>query len=350
MERFGDRMPAVHKKVINDIISCRTQACGFTVYDCTDCGTVHHIHRSCGNRHCPVCQHRKAMDWTERQLKRVLPGHHFMVTFTVPQQLRDFMRSHQKVGYGVLFTASSDSLKKLSRDEKHIGGDRSGFSGILHTWDRTGLYHPHVHYVVPGGALSSEDGLWHPSRTDFYLPVRALSKIYKAKFRDIMKKEGLYDQIPSEVWDMDWNVNVQAVGNAENTVKYLSRYVFQVAISDYRIVKCENRKVTFAYRKKGSSRDRHMTLEVMEFMRRFLQHVLPSGFMKVRYYGFMNPNSSTDLNEVRTLVELCHGFEIRTPEYETVPQEPLYCPLCGGVLKYRCSVLPHEMRPYRDTG
>jgi hypothetical protein len=203
---------------------------------------------------------------------------------------------------------------------------------------------------VPGGAVSSEDGLRHPSRTDFYLPVRALSKIYKGKFRDLMKKEGLYDQIPPEVWDTDWNVNVQAVGNAENTVKYLSRYVFQVAISDYRIVKCGHGKVTFTYRKKGSSRDRHMTLEVMEFMRRFLQHVLPPGFMKVRYYGFMNPNSATDLNEVRTLIELCYGFEIQTPEYETAPQEPLYCPLCGGKLKYRCSVLPHEMGYFRDTG
>jgi hypothetical protein len=129
-------------------------------------------------------------------LNRVLPGHHFMVTLTVPEQLRDFIRSHQKSGYGAMFTASSDSLKKLSADEKYIGGDRAGFFGILHTWTRTNLYHPHVHYIVPGGAVSSEDGLRHPSRTDFYLPVRALSKIYKGKFRDLMKKEGLYAQIP----------------------------------------------------------------------------------------------------------------------------------------------------------
>jgi hypothetical protein len=343
-------MPAVHKKVINDIIPCRTETCGFTVYDCPDCGTVHHFYRSCGNRHCPVCQHRKAPEWTERQLKRVLPGHHFMVTFTVPEQLRDFMRSHQKSGYGALFTASSHSLKRLSRDEKFIGGDLTGFFGVLHTWDRTGLYHPHVHYVVPGGALSGKDGLWHPSRIDFYLPVRALSKIYKAKFRDLMKKEGLYDRIPPEVWNINWNVNVQAVGNAENTVRYLSRYVFQVAVSDYRIVRCEDGKVNFKYRKSGSSRDRHMTLEVTEFIRRFLQHVLPPGFMKVRYYGFLNPNSGTDLSEVRGLIELCYEFEIQTPEYGILPPEPLHCPHCGGVLKYRCSVLPHEMIPFRDTG
>jgi arsenate reductase-like glutaredoxin family protein len=145
-------MPAVHKKVINDIIPCRTETCGFTVYDCPDCGTVHHIHRSCGNRHCPVCQHRKAMEWTEKQLIKVLPGHHFMVTLTVPEQLRDFIRSHQKTGYGALFAASSDSLKKLSCDEKHIGGDLPGFFGVLHTWGRIMQYHPHIHYVVPGGA------------------------------------------------------------------------------------------------------------------------------------------------------------------------------------------------------
>ncbi|MEE4355896.1 MAG: transposase zinc-binding domain-containing protein [Desulfococcaceae bacterium] len=164
-------MPAVHRKVINDIISCRRETCGFTVYECPDCRTFHRFNRSCGNRHCPVCQHRKAMEWTEKQLIKVLPGHHFMVTFTVPQQLRKFIRSHQKAGYGALFRASSYSLKKLSRDKKLIGGDRAGFSGVLHTWGRIMQYHPHVHYVVPGGALSSEDGQWHPSRTDFYLPV-----------------------------------------------------------------------------------------------------------------------------------------------------------------------------------
>jgi hypothetical protein len=350
LDRFGYKMPENHKKVISDIIACRTQAFGKTVYECTECGAIHHFYRSCGNRHCPGCQHLKALEWNERQSERVLPGHHFMATFTVPEQLRPFIRSHQKDGYGGIFKASSDTLKKLSQDEKYIGGDQPGFFGVLHTGGRTMHYHPHVHYVVPGGAVSSDDGLWHPSRTDFYLPVKALSKVYKAKFRDIMIKEGLFDQIPAEVWSIDWNVNVQAVGNAENTIKYLSRYVFHVAISDYRIVKVENCMVTFKYRKQGSSRDRCMTLDAMEFIRRFLQHVLPSGFMKVRYYGFLNPNSTVKIDRVQGLIELYYEFEIRTPEITAEPVKPLYCPDCGGKLKYLCSVLPFEMIPVQDTG
>ena len=134
----------------------------------------------------------------------------------------------------------------------------------------------------------------------FFLPtVRAMSKIYKAKFRDIMIKNGLFELIPAEAWEKDWNVNVQATGQSERTIRYLSRYVFQVAISDYRIVKVEAGKVTFRYRKPGSTRDRRMTLDVMEFIRRFLRHVLPTGFMKVRCYGFLNPNAAVKLDDVR---------------------------------------------------
>ncbi len=144
-------------------------------------------------------------------------GHAHLETFTVPEQVRSFIRSHQKDAYGAMFKASSDTLKKFSLDGKYIGGDLPGFFGVLHTWGRTMAFHPHIHYVVPGGALSSKDGLWHPSRIDYYLPVTALPEVYRAKFRDIMKKKGLFEQIPPEVWDKGWNVNIQAVGNAELT-------------------------------------------------------------------------------------------------------------------------------------
>ena len=188
------------------------------------------------------------------------------------------------------------------------------------------------------------------SEVFFFPTVRAMSKIYKAKFRDMMIKSGLFDQIPAEAWEKDWNVNVQATGQSERTIRYLSRYVFQVAISDYRIVKVEAGKVTFRYRKPSGTRDRRMTLDAMEFIRRFLQRVLPTGFMKVRYYGFLNPNSAVNLDDVRCAIELCNGFEITTPEFETATVEPLSCPSCGGKLKYLCSVLPFEMPPVRDTG
>ena len=154
-----------------------------------------------------------------------------------------------------------------------------GFFGVLHTWGRQMSYHPHIHYIVPGGALSRTDGKWHCSRIDFILPVKAMSKIFKAKFRDIMKKSRLYPQIPSDVWNQKWVVNCQAIGAGEQSIKYLAPYVFKVAISNSRIVKVEDRRVFFKYRKNKSNRWRTMALDVMEFLRRFLQHVLPTGFI-----------------------------------------------------------------------
>lgn len=168
-------------------------------------------------------------------MQRQLPGHHFMMTFTVPEGLRRFIRSNQRVGYSALFTTSSDAIKKLARDKKHMGGDLPGFFGVLHTWGRTQEYHPHIHYVVAGGALSIRDRTWHPSRIDFYLPVRALSKIFRAKFKDAMIKAGLFEHIPAEVWLQDWNVNCQAVGESQASLKYLAPYVFKVAISNHRM-------------------------------------------------------------------------------------------------------------------
>jgi hypothetical protein len=189
--KFGEGMPDNHMKAIEAIVGCRSGAYGFTVYECEQCGEIHCVNRSCGNRHCPTCQNAKALDWLDRQLESQLPGHHFMVTFTVPECVRDFIRGHQRSAYGALFKASAESIKKLAADERHIGGDLPGLVGILHTWGRQLQYHPHIHYIAPGGAFCGKDGNWHPSRLDFYLPVKALSKIYRAKFRDAMKAEGL---------------------------------------------------------------------------------------------------------------------------------------------------------------
>lgn len=249
------------------------------------------------------------------------------------------MRQNQRLCYAALFKASSDAIKKLSLDRKHIGGDLPGFFGVLHTWGRTLQYHPHIHYVVSGGALSSTDGSWHPSKIDFFLPVKALSKIFMAKFRDQMKHVHLFDQIPAHVWHIDWNVNCQAVSSSEASLKYLAPYVFKVAISNSRIVKVENRTVLIRYRKPHSDRPRILALDVIEFIRRFLQHVLPTGFMKIRYYGFMNPNCTVSLDRIRTLIELSYGFAVDLLLPDIEPRRPNTCPNCGGLLKLR-SVLP----------
>jgi hypothetical protein len=344
MQRYSQVMPKVHRKVIDAIIACRTEACGVALYECEKCGQLHRVYRSCGNRHCPTCQYHKSRQWLEKQLRRQLPGHHFLLTFTVPESLRHFIRKNQRTAYSALFKASSEAMKKLVLDEKFIGADLPGFFGVLHTWGRTLEFHPHIHYIVPGGALSTSDGLWHPSRIDFYLPVRALSQIFKAKFRDAMREAGLFDQIPPDVWQIDWNVNSQAVGSSEASLKYLAPYVFRVAISNSRILKVENRTVFIRYRKSHSNRLRTLALEVMEFIRRFLQHVLPTGFMKVRYYGFMNPNCGVSLDQISTLIELAYGFNVALPNTDLESWQPITCPACGGTLRLRSLLLPTSVR------
>lgn len=347
LERFGTNMPANHKKAIRDITGCKTGQFGTIVYECTECHKPHIVYMSCGNRHCPGCQHHKTTLWLERQKQQQLPGHHFMLTFTMPAEIRDFVRSHQKVCYSALFKASSKAIKKLAKDPKYMGGELPGFFGVLHTWGRQNQYHPHIHFIAPGGGISREDKTWHPSRKDFFLPVRALSKIYRAKFRDEMQKAGILKEIPAEVWKKAWNVNSQAVGSAEHCIKYLAPYVFKVGMSNSRIVRVEDRRVFFKYRKKGSRRMRTTSLEVMEFMHRFLQHVLPSGFMKVRYYGFMHPSSSVSLEEVAAMILNMDKQEFGSSTSQSIDvnetEKGPVCPHCGGRLKAKAIFFPNGL-------
>ena len=193
-----------------------------------------------------------------------------MVTFTLPEELRRVIRSHQKIAYKAFFDTSSATLKTLSTDEKYIGGDLPGFFGVLHTWGRQLEYHPHIHYIILGGSCDKRCGFWRSSQSNFYLPIRALSEMFREKFKSVMIKAGLYDQINPTVWKLDWNVNCQAVGSSQGSLKYLAPYVFKVAISDSRIVRVENNQVIFRYKKQKSSRWRTMSLEAMEFIRRYL--------------------------------------------------------------------------------
>jgi len=340
IHHFGDHIPKLHLKVINAINSCRTSACGMVIFICKSCGKSHKMFRSCGNRHCPVCQNHKTQQWLQRHLKQQLPGHHFMITFTVPQQLRRFIRNHAKMAYSALFAASSHTLKAVAANERFIGGDLPGFFGVLHTWGRQLQYHPHIHYVVAGGALSKSHAKWHPSPVNFFAPVRVMSKIFKAKLRDEFKRIGLIHQIEPDVWQQDFNVNCQAMGNCHQSVRYLAPYVFKVAISNSRIIKVENGKVFFRYKKSHSQRWRTMALDTKEFIRRFLEHVLPVGFMKVRYYGFMNPASCVNLDEIRSLIEAAHCFDVDSPDIDQ--QKDVYptCPHCGGELEFQCFIHP----------
>ena len=285
LKQYGASVPNGHRKVIQALLDCRSGSLGVTLYHCQGCGKHHLVNRSCGNRHCPNCQHHKTKQWLEKQHAKAIPTHHFLITFTVPQEIRSFLRAHQKAGYSALFQASSEALKRLALDKRFVGTNLPGFLGVLHTWGRQLQYHPHIHYIVPGGGISNDRTCWLASRPDFYAPVKALSRIYRALFCNAMKKAGLLNQINPKVWRAGWNVNSQAVGESHTSLKYLAPYVFKIAISDSRILKVENRTVTFKYRRHGTNHYDITSLDVMEFIRRFLQHVLPEGFMKVRHYG-----------------------------------------------------------------
>jgi hypothetical protein len=192
LARFGAAVPLRHRKALRAIGACRTGALGFVLYDRAACGAGHRIGRSCGNRHCPTCQQEKAAAWLQMQFALLLPCPYFFITFTVPAELRSFIRSHQKLTYKALFDASSQALKSLAANPKWVGTDSPGFLGVLHTWGRALSFHPHVHYIVPGGGPSPDGSRWVPSRADFFVPDPALSRLFRAKFRDAMRAVGLF--------------------------------------------------------------------------------------------------------------------------------------------------------------
>jgi len=259
---------------------------GGKVYYCPDCKKYEYSYHSCGNRNCPKCQNEKADQWLENNTSLLLPVSHFMVTFTLPEELRSFARSNQKLFYNLLFKCSSKSIEKLSTDPKYICG-KPGMIGVLHTWSRTLIYHPHIHYIVTGGGYSKDNDKWNKSRSNFLFPAKALSKIFKAKLRDELRKENpiLFNSIIPNVWRKDWVVNSIPVGKGKEALKYLAQYVFRIAISNSRIISLKNGLVSFKYKESKTNIWKIMTLQADEFIRRFLQHVLPSGFVKVRYFG-----------------------------------------------------------------
>ena len=229
--------------------------------------------------------------------------------------------------------ASSLALTRLAQDARFIGTARPGCTGGLPPWGRPLPYHPHLHSIVPGGGLSEDRTTWRSSRANFYVPVKALSPIYRALFQEDISQAGLLEQIDSQVWPIPWNVHSQANLNAPSALTYLAPYVFKVAISNSRIVSLTDRTVTFTYRKPGSARPRTTTLDVMEFLRRFLQHVLPEGFMKVRHFGFLHASCTIPPDTLRRMILQAHPIACQ-PTRSVSPQ-PLvaWCPTCGAPMR-----------------
>jgi Putative transposase/Transposase zinc-binding domain len=348
LERYPT-LPTAHRKVISAIRTCRSGHYGHSLYQCQSCGEHHRVQHACGNRHCPQCQHHKTQQWLHHHLEQQLPGPHFLLTFTVPETLRPFIRSHQRLAYHAMFKASSEALKRLAKDARFIGTDLPGFIGVLHTWGRQLQYHPHIHYIVPGGGLAADRTTWRPSRANFFVPVKALSPIYRAIFKEDMRQARLLEHIDPQVWTIPWNVHSQATPHAHAALTYLAPYVFKVAISNSRIVSLTDRTVTFTYRKPGSSRRRTMSLDAMEFLRRFLQHVLPDGFMKVRHFGFMNASCALKTDTIRLMILQRHLFAYKPPLVDASSPCVVSCPTCGGHMKLLMRLWTSH-RGFVDTG
>jgi hypothetical protein len=333
--RFGERMLPGHLKAMRAIEQCRTAALGGQVYDCPHCGESRYVYHSCRDRHCPKCQNANAQEWLVAQHDLLLPTPYFMLTFTLPAALRDLARSNQRLFYDLLFRASAQAVQTLARDPRFLGG-QLGLVGVLHTWGRNLAFHPHVHYLAPAGVVAVDGHTWLSAQhANFLLPVKALSPIFRAKFRDALRASDCFAQIPASVWQQPWVVHCQPVGDGWHALKYLAPYIFRVAISNARILKLENGRVTFRYRSSDTQRTTLCTLPAEEFIHRFLQHVLPKGFVKVRYYGFFAPALRPRLAAVR---QQLRGSPACLP-VPAPPQTAPLCPICGRPM-LRCSDAP----------
>ncbi len=342
VKRFGSHIPSFHLKAAKAIMQCRTRAMGGEVYYCKSCRQYHYAYHSCKNRHCPQCGNNESQKWVEKQKQKMLPVDYFMVTFTIPQELRFMCRSHQKLFYSIMFKASSDALKTLLGDPEYAGG-KAGFIGVLHTWTRQLMYHPHIHFIVPDGAFNVIRNQWNSAGHKFLVPVLALSKLYHGNFEQELKKRDslIYQSIPTDVWRMGFISHSKLMGKGENAFGYLARYLHRVAISNSNIIDCKDGKVTFRYRESDSNKIKYQTITALEFIRRFLQHVLPVGFQKIRYYGFLNAASKSDWKNIKAYFQLKELFIPDQPESERV----YYCPACKSKMVHFTSILRKSRAP-----
>lgn len=345
-EKYGHRMLPSHRQAMRAIVRCRTAALGGHIYYCHECQETQYQYHSCRNRHCPKCQNGKAQQWLEKQVNLLLPVPYFLLTFTLPAGLRRVARSNQTLIFNLLFRTSAAASQLLARDPRFVGG-QIGMVGVLHTWGRNLAYHPHVHYLVPAGGVAADGQTWLATRKKFLFPVKALSIIFRAKFRDALQKTPCYTQVPAAVWKQDWVVHCQPVGNGQTALKYLAPYIFRVAISNNRIMKLADGRVTFRYRASETGQTKFSTLSAQEFIRRFLQHVLPKGFVKVRYYGFFGPGVRPRLAAIRKQLNIGSASSPTPPEGAngetqaaiTTANHAVSCPTCGRLMQLR-QVLP----------
>lgn len=304
-------LPASHKKVMRAVEVCRTAELGGHLKQCDRCGFEHPAYNSCRNRHCPKCQSLGKARWLEKQTSELLPVGYFHLVFTLPHLLNGLILAHKKILLTLLFKAVSETLLEFGRTHLH---GQIGFITVLHTWDQKLQDHFHLHCVIPAGALSFDQRRWIATRENFLFPVKALSVVFRGKFLDLLKQtcdkgkiEAITQPAIKELRRKNWVVYAKKPFDSPKTVlDYLGRYTHRVALSNDRILNVENGQVTLSYRdRKDGDRKKTLTLDAPEFIRRFLLHVLPDGFMRIRHFGFLaNRAKKRALPQCRKLLGL----------------------------------------------
>ena len=334
------------------IEACRTAELGGHVDRCEDCDHLQIAYNSCRNRHCPKCQGAAAQRWLEAREAELLPLAYYHVVFTLPAEIGDIAFQNKAVVYDLLFKAASETLLTIAADPKHLGA-RIGLTAVLHTWGSALTHHPHVHCIVPGGGLSADGQSWISCRPRFFLPVRVLSRLFRRLFLDRLAAAhaerrlaffgalaGLADRAAfaarlAPLRRAEWVVYAKRpFAGPEAVLAYLARYTHRVAISNSRLVSLDDRGVTFRwkdYRQDGEARQKLMTLAPSEFIRRFLIHVLPSGFHRIRHYGlFANTARAANLAKARALLPPPPPSTPSSDEPEVAAKPAIACPCCGG--------------------
>lgn len=320
--KFGAKILPSHQRLAQAILSCRTPALGGQHYRCEDCGQEHFAYHSCNHRACPKCGHHEATAWIANQKASLLPVPYYLITFTVPAQLRPLIRHQQKLWYELLFAHSSATLQEVAMRPKYLGATL-GLLGILQTWTRDLRFHPHLHYLVPAGGITEDALRWlRPKNAGYFLPQPVLAARFRNRLRVALRRQHpqLLVLIPAQVWRIPWVVDVQEVGRGETALRYLSAYIYKTAITAQRLVACDDQGVSFTYRDRNTGTWKPVWLTAQRFLHRFLQHVLPKGFQRVRYYGWRSPAAKKRWQTILALLDWKPPLPLRP--------EPVPAPIC----------------------
>ncbi|CAK0750939.1 transposase [Gammaproteobacteria bacterium] len=313
---YGDRLLPGQHQALTAIQNCRTGACGIGATQCHDCEACEVFPLSCGHRFCPRCQHQAGESWLERQRAKLLPTDYYMITFTLPEALRPLVYANQREAYDLLIRLAWQTLAQFGVNDKALHGD-IGATIVLHTHTRALDFHPHVHVVLPAGAIDPNSREWRTKQDKFLFPHKALAKVFRGKWLAAMHELGwtVKAELPKH-----WVVDCKHVGNGDKALIYLGRYLYRGVLPEKNILRCENGQVTFRYTDNtGTHRTR--TLAGAEFLWLLLRHVLPKGFRRSRDYGFLNANC-------KQLIQLLLVLRVTPPQPKEKP--PLCCKHCGG--------------------